>query len=123
MRTYQKGGNGSNQHKRATVGIPTVAFEGALVSLADAATKLSVHRATVSNAKKIRAEGSANLIKAVEQGTVSIHAAKDLATLPKNEQEKAVKAGPKAVAAQISEPGHSAGPEYLRYVKTRCLSS
>ncbi len=51
-----------------------------------AAEKLNVSERSVNTAKKVQKEGAPELIEKVEQGTVSVSAAADVATLPQEEQ-------------------------------------
>lgn len=67
------------------------------VSQADAATLLNVSTRTVATAKAVQDEGSEELIAAVESGTVSVSAAADVATLPKEEQREIVARGEKEI--------------------------
>jgi hypothetical protein len=71
-----------------------------------AAAKMKVSEATVKIAKAVKKKGSAELVKAVEQGEVSLNAAAELAKLPKEKQDEVVKAGPaeaKKVAAELRD--------------------
>lgn len=68
-----------------------------------AAEAFDVSPATVDFATKVKEHGSAALIKAVEDGDVSMSAAAVVADLPKLEQTLAVKAGPAAVKALAKE--------------------
>jgi protein gp37/ParB-like chromosome segregation protein Spo0J len=56
------------------------------ISLADAATKLSVNRDTVAAARKVIDEGTPELAKAVERGRVAVSAARALVNLPHKDQ-------------------------------------
>lgn len=71
-----------------------------------AAEKFNESRATVERAVKVVKEGSDELIKAVERGDVSVSAAADVATLPKEEQQEIVAAGPAAVRNAAVEIRH-----------------
>lgn len=67
------------------------------VSQYDAAKLLNVSERTVANAAKVKDEGSTELIAAVESGKVSVSAAADVATLPKDEQTEIVARGEKEI--------------------------
>lgn len=81
---------GSNQH----VGIPT-----STLTQAQAAKQLKVSRDSVIAARKVTDEGAPELIAAVDRGEVSVNAAADVATLPKDEQAELVGGGAGAVRA------------------------
>lgn len=62
-----------------------------------AAAAMNVSPRLVSAAKKVKVEGSANLQQAVMSGEASVSAAAEVATLPKNQQDRIVAEGAKAV--------------------------
>jgi hypothetical protein len=81
-----------------------------------AAEQLGVGRDSVYKAQKVLREGTPSLQHAVESGQVSVSAAADLASLPKEEQEKAVAGGKKEMVARAKKihqekKGHSAGKD------------
>lgn len=67
------------------------------VSQDAAAELLNVSPRTVRSAKKVLDEGADELIAAVESGAVSVSAAADVATLPKEEQGEIVARGEKEI--------------------------
>ena len=66
-------------------------------SRAQAAEMLNVSERTVNTAKKVEASGAEELVAAVESGRVSVSAAADVSTLPKNEQAQIVAKGEKEI--------------------------
>lgn len=78
-----------------------------------AAAKLNVSPTTVKAAKKVRASGSAELVKAVEQGKVTVTAAAEAAKLTPAEQKKLTDAGPEAIK------DHAANTRANKPVQTR----
>jgi N6-adenosine-specific RNA methylase IME4 len=62
-----------------------------------AAEKFNESRATVERAVKVVKDGAPELVKAVERGEVSVAAAADVATLPKQEQAEIVARGEKEI--------------------------
>ena len=66
-------------------------------SQADAADLLNVSTRTVAAAAKVRAEATPELVAAVESGAVSVSAAADVATLPKQEQAEIVARGEREI--------------------------
>ena len=64
---------------------------------AGAADMLSVSERTVNTARKVITEGAPELVRAVESGRVSVSAAADVATLPKEEQTVIVAKGEKEI--------------------------
>jgi hypothetical protein len=65
-----------------------------------AADKLKVSPRSVQSATKVRQKGTPELVKAVQDGTVSVSAAADLADLSPKKQREAVAKGKKEVAAR-----------------------
>ena len=70
--------------------------------LAGAAANVSGR--SVDHASKVVNQGSAELVKAVERGEVSVSTAAKLAELPKAEQSKAVKGGRDAIKESVTPP-------------------
>jgi hypothetical protein len=68
-----------------------------------AAEQLNVGRNSVYQAQKVLRDGTPELQHAVVSGQVSVTAAADLASLPKEEQAEAVAGGKKALAAKSQE--------------------
>lgn len=66
-------------------------------SQAKAATLLNVSERAVSSAAKVKNEGAPELVQAVQQGKVSVSAAADVATLPKQEQAQIVARGEREI--------------------------
>jgi N6-adenosine-specific RNA methylase IME4 len=77
---------GDNQH--APIGAP---------SQDKAADLLNVGRRTVQRAREVQEQGAPELVQAVERGTVSVSAAADIATLPRNEQGDIVARGEREI--------------------------
>lgn len=69
------------------------------VSQGSAARLLNVSERTVRHASKVRDDGAEELQAVVEGGRVSVSAASDLATLPKEEQREIVARGEKEILA------------------------
>lgn len=69
----------------------------AFTSQASAAEMLNVSERTVRAAVKVRDEAAPELVRAVESGKVSVSAAADVATLPKEEQVVIVARGEKEI--------------------------
>jgi N6-adenosine-specific RNA methylase IME4 len=67
---------------------------------AQAAEMLNVSERTVNTAKRVEKDGAPELSAAVEQGRVSVSAASDIATLPKEEQTQIVAKGEKEILAK-----------------------
>jgi ParB-like chromosome segregation protein Spo0J len=67
------------------------------VNRATAANMLNVSERSVANAAKVLAEGTPELVSAVERGDVAASTAAVVTELPKEEQRKAVAGGKKAV--------------------------
>jgi len=67
------------------------------VSREAAATMLNVSPRTVATAKTVKDEGAPELVAAVEAGQVSVSAAADVATLPREEQREVVAKGEKEI--------------------------
>jgi N6-adenosine-specific RNA methylase IME4/ParB-like chromosome segregation protein Spo0J len=82
--TLQKG---ANQHSPI----------GETRTQAEAAQILNVGKRSVERARDVLDQGEATLVKAVEQGKVSVSAAADVATLPKQEQAEIVAKGEKEI--------------------------
>lgn len=72
-------------------------------SQSEAADMLNVSRRTVQTAKAVQEQGTPELVKAVEAGTVSVSAAADIATLPKHEQAEVVARGEKEILEKAKE--------------------
>lgn len=95
---------GTNQHAQICA-----------LSQTAAAELLNVSRRTVQSAAKVHASGAPELAQAVEQGAVSVSAAAKVATLPIEQQDAIVAAGPEQVrkaaadmrSAKPKEPEHS----------------
>ena len=81
---------GANQHSVASADLPTL-------STADAAEQLNVPVRTVTAAKAVVRDGTAELVAAVDAGEVSVSAAAEVAKLPEAEQQQIVAHGPAAV--------------------------
>ena len=94
MATAKKGGQPGGEGTNSSIPATTTK---------QAAAKLKVSPSTVKAGKTVRKKGAAELVKAVEDGTVTVAAAAKVAELPKDEQEKLVKAGPKAVKDAAAE--------------------
>lgn len=58
---------------------------------------LNVSRPSVQRAKSVQEHGAVELVRAVEQGKVSVSAAADVATKPKEEQSEIVARGEKEI--------------------------
>jgi N6-adenosine-specific RNA methylase IME4/ParB-like chromosome segregation protein Spo0J len=67
------------------------------VSQSSAADMLNVSERTVRSARTVIDEGAPELVEAVEHGRVSVSAASDLATLPKQQQTEIVARGEKEI--------------------------
>lgn len=67
------------------------------VSQSDAADMLNVSERTVRSARAVIDEGAPELVEAVEHGRVSVSAAADVATLPKQQQSEIVARGEKEI--------------------------
>ena len=67
---------------------PIASFEAFGKSAEHAAEKFNESRATVERAVKVVKEGADELVRAVERGEVSVSAAADVATLPKQQQSE-----------------------------------
>lgn len=74
-----------------------------LVSRARAAEMLNVSERTVATASKVLDHGAPELVAAVEIGKVSVSAAADVATLPKDEQREIVAKGRKEILAAAKQ--------------------
>jgi phage N-6-adenine-methyltransferase len=85
----------------------------------EAAELLNVSRRAVQSAASVRTKGAPELVTAVEQGRVSVSAASDVATLPKEEQTEIVAAGPSAVleAAKVVRAGGNEWYTPARYIE------
>lgn len=67
------------------------------VSIDDAARMLNVSPRSVDSARRVQASGTEELIAAVDAGVVSVSAAADIATKPKDEQREIVARGEKEI--------------------------
>ncbi|TXH16508.1 MAG: hypothetical protein E6R03_05385 [Hyphomicrobiaceae bacterium] len=92
---------GSNQHSKEGT-------QKCAPSVEQAAELLNVSPRTVNNAKKVIDKGSAEVVKAVEQGALKVTTAAEFVEEEpdKREQTKLVKKGVEAVKAHITEPEH-----------------
>jgi N6-adenosine-specific RNA methylase IME4/ParB-like chromosome segregation protein Spo0J len=70
---------------------------GAPHTQSEAGDLLNVGRRSVQRARDVLDQGEATLVKAVEQGKVSVSAAADVATLPKQEQAEIVAKGEREI--------------------------
>jgi len=84
--------NLENGQKTSSANLPSTA-----VSQSDAAEMLNVSTRTVTSAKVVVDQGSDSLVQAVESGSVSVSAAADVATLPKQKQAEIVARGTKEI--------------------------
>jgi hypothetical protein len=75
-----------------------------------AADMLKVGESTVRQARAVRAKGTPELVKAVEQGRVKVSKAAKIAALPKEKQADAVKAKKAEVAPKMTPPAAAGGP-------------
>ena len=66
-------------------------------SQSHAAALLNVSRSTVQRASAVREHGAPSLVRAVEQGNVSVSSAAHVATIPPDIQQGIVERGPRAV--------------------------
>jgi N6-adenosine-specific RNA methylase IME4/ParB-like chromosome segregation protein Spo0J len=73
------------------------------VSSAKAAEMLNVSERSVNTAKAIQRDGDSTLQQAVTDGRVSLHAAADIATRPKEEQRTIVATGEREILAKAKE--------------------
>lgn len=78
-------------------GRPSETAQICAVSQELAAEMLNVSRRTVQAAVKVKDEGAPELVRAVESGRVSVSAAADVATLPKEEQTVIVAKGEREI--------------------------
>jgi len=69
----------------------------------EAAEMLNVSERSVATARKVRDTGADELIEAVQSGSVSVNAAQDVATLPKEEQAEIVARGEKEILQAAKE--------------------
>lgn len=77
---------------------------GEPVTQQEAADLLNVSKRGVERAKQVQTEGTPELVAAVETGKVAVSTAAEIATLPKEEQEKVVaEADPAVVIARAKE--------------------
>lgn len=79
---------GTNQHTAGPANLPTQT---------QAAEMLNVSERTLRTAKVVEEQGAPELVAAVESGQVSVSAAADVATLPKQEQAEIVARGEKEI--------------------------
>lgn len=86
LATMKHGGDrGANQHgERQGANLPDATTNS------EAAKLLNVSERTVKTAKSVQEKGAPELIQAVEKGKVSVSAAAEIATKPKEEQQKIV---------------------------------
>lgn len=82
---------------------------------------LNVSERTVKTAKHVQEHGAPELVHAVEAGEVSVSAAAEVASLPKDEQVKVAAAGPKAMkeVAKQSRQARGRDPEHSEWDKRR----
>ena len=73
------------------------------VSIDTASEMLNVGRTSVARARKVQDQGAPELVEAVESGAVSVNAAKDVATLPENEQQEIVARGEREILLAAKE--------------------
>jgi len=98
LATLKNGGDRGNQHTGGRLSAESLPDTDA-ASVAYAAQLTGVSVPSINRAKAVQRLGEESLIKAVEQGKVTVNAAERVARLPKEEQRAAVAAGPKAVQA------------------------
>lgn len=70
-------------------------------SLEKAAKLLNVHRETALRGRRVHEHGAPVLIAACERGEISLHPAKEIATLPHEEQAAIVAKGKTAVVQAV----------------------
>jgi ParB-like chromosome segregation protein Spo0J len=70
---------------------------------AEAAKHMAVSKRSVVNAKVVHEHGTVALQNALAQGEIAVSAAADLATLPPEEQEAILTAGPRVAKAKAAE--------------------
>ena len=87
--------HGDNQHTAGDASLH--------VRREDAARLLNVSPRTVATAAKVVEAGAPELVAAVESGLVSVSAAADVATLPKEEQREVVARGEKEILERAKE--------------------
>jgi len=75
----------------------------ALKTQTDVADQFNVSRRSVQYARKVHEHGVPELSRMLTEGTVSVSAAADVASLPEEEQEQIVEGGPEAVVAAARE--------------------
>jgi len=85
---------GQNQHTAGSENLPTQA---------QAAEQLNISDRSIRTAKKVQEAGTPELIEAVEQGEISVSAAADVATIPKEEQAEVVAKGEKEILQKAKE--------------------
>lgn len=73
------------------------------ISTADAAKLLNTSERGIERAKVVERAGAPELVHAVETGVVSVSAAADIATLPKQEQAEVVARGEKEILEKAKE--------------------
>lgn len=95
-------------------------------SQAETAEMLNVSERTIRTAKQVQEHGAPELIEAVEHGDVSVSAAADIATLPKQEQveivargEKEILEAAKAIRAERADKKRAARTELLVELSNR----
>lgn len=69
----------------------------------EASKLLNVGHSSVGRAREVLKKGAKELVQAVESGQLSVNAAKDIATLPKEEQREVIKQGADAIKAKVKE--------------------
>ena len=80
----------------------------------EAAAKLvGVSPRLISRARRVRSKGAPDLVSAVEQGFVSVTAAAEVASLPKEEQQQLVANGPAAIVERANRRAPDSSPRLL----------
>jgi N6-adenosine-specific RNA methylase IME4 len=105
---------GGNQHTSGSANLPTH----------KAAEMLKVSERSVTTARVVRDKGASELQAKVEQGRVSVSAAADVATLPKQEQSDIVARGEREIleAAKLIRAGKALKIRELRIAKLAEIS-
>ena len=96
---------GGDRSKPTIVGLKTSSK-----TIAAAAAEVGVSGKTVERARKVKATAVADIVAAVQAGTISLSAASEVAKLDKPQQQAVIDAGPKAVvekAAEIRKKPHA----------------
>lgn len=94
---------GDNQHSGASANLPTQ------VSVSGAAKLLNVSERSVTSARKVR-ERAPELIEAVDDGSLKVSLAAEVAELPSEARERVVEAAPEARREVASEEVRKARP-------------